>query len=509
MSGTPKVINSNVTGVAVAEELSVKVLPGAPVWRGRPVNAYSDLGGDVTLVAAEPISPSRQNQRGTAADLDAGGGYSLDVSNALTRDMQGFFFADAHEKTDTQPLNGVAVPITSVTAGGIYQAASGLTFVAGQLVRAHDFTTPANNGAFLVTAATATTVTTNNAGSTAEAAPPAASKLQQVGLEFAAGDLSLVHTTANVTLTSTASAWININLQVGEWVFIGGDDAGQQYGVGYGYGRVKSKDNSTVVLDNIAWVGTIASDAGAGKTIRVYAGTFIRNEKSTASIKCRTYQVERQLGSDANGVQSEYLTGAVKNELALNIPLTDKHTADFTYVALDNETRTGLEGLKSGTRTELEKQAPYNTSSSVFRMRMALGDVETLTPVTMFGYASEVTLSVTNNATAIKAIGTFGGFDINVGNFVATGSITAYFTTIESIRAIRNNTDANLDVILAQDNKGLVYDVPLLGMSGGRLNVEKDTPITIPIDTSGAENAAGYTMSYTSFDYLPTVAMPV
>jgi hypothetical protein len=510
MSSSKKTVNSNVTGVAVAEESEIKVLPGSPVWYDRGVNSYSDFGGEVSAVMADPINASRQNQRGTVTDLDASGGYNIDMTNGLTRDMQGFFFADAHEKVDTNPLNGAAVTITGVDGAGVFSAASGLSvFTVGSLVLASGFTTPTNNAAGKVTASASGSVTTDIA-TTAEGSPPSTAALKQVGYEFGSGDLSMTVGAATVTLSSTAGDWLNLDLQVGEWVFIGGDAAGTRYDAGYGYGRVQSKDNDDVVLDNVAWTGgTLTTESGAGKTIRVYAGTFIRNEKSPSLIKCRTYQVERTLGEDDDGVQSEYLTGAVKNELTLNIPLSDKHTADFGYVALDNEQRTGLEGVKSGTHVSLPKQKLYNTSSSVFRLQMAILDAATLSPTALFGYASDATFTITNNATATKAIGSLGGIDITVGNFVVGGNVTAYFTDVAAVKAVRNNADVGFNAILAQGNAGLVYDVPLLGVSGGRLNVEKDNPITVPIEQMGAENPYGYTMSYTSFAYLPTVAMPV
>lgn len=510
MASSKKTVNSNVTGVSVAEESAVpKVLPGSPIWYDRAVNSYSDFGGEITTVASDPINASRQNQRGTVTDLDASGGYNIDMNNALTRDMQGFFFADAHEKVDTAPLNGTAIPITSVAGSGVFGAASGLTvFVAGALVFTSGFTNAVNNGVGLVSASTGTTVTTDQA-TTVEASPPAAARVQQVGFEFGTSDLAMTVASGLVTLESTASDWLNLDLQIGEWVFIGGDAVGEQYAAGYGYGRVKSKTNSTVTLDEVAWIGTLATDAGTGKTIRVFAGTYVRNEKTPSLITTRTYNVERTLGEDDDGVQSEYLTGAVANELTLNIPLTDKHTADFGYVALDNEQRTGATGVKSGTHVEMTQQKPYNTSSSVFRLAMTLLDATTLTPTSLFAYVSDATFTVNNNASATKAVGALGGIDINVGNFVAGGAVTAYFTTVESVQAIRNNSDVSFNAILAQANKGLVYDMPLLGVGGGRLNVEKDNPITVPLENFGAENAEGYTMSYTAFAYLPLVAMPV
>ena len=172
-------IDSNITGLAFAEETTLKTLPGTPVWYGLEPNSYSDFGGELSTVARAPIDPSRQNKKGTITDLDASGGFNIDFTKSnLTRLLQGFFFADARELPNTKALNAAAIALTGVTASSkTYAAASGLgSFAALQLIYASGFSNATNNGLKTVASSTAGTVVVNET-LIDEAAPPAAAKL--------------------------------------------------------------------------------------------------------------------------------------------------------------------------------------------------------------------------------------------------------------------------------------------------------------------------------------------
>lgn len=59
---------------------------------------------------------------------------------------------------------------------------------------------------------------------------------------------------------------------------------------------------------------------------------------------------------------------------------------------------------------------------------------------------------------------------------------------------------------MVKNNAGMLFDVPLLSLGGGRLNVEKDQSITLPLEVMGAESSFGHTLLFTSFAYLPSAA---
>lgn len=521
-------IDSNITGLAIAEEVCLKQLPTFavdgfdPVWYGQEPNSYSDFGGEITTVARAPIDPSRQNKKGTPTDLDASGGYNTDVTqNNLTRILQGFFFADARVKPSTVSLQlGVApTALTSVTSGTkTYAAAAGLLPFnkAGYLVKASGFSNASNNGLKTVASATGTTVVVTEAVVN-EAAPPAAAKLEVVGYSFAAADVSIAVVSGIPSLVSAGAVdFTTLPLIVGEWVWVGGDLTANKFVNNQGFARISAITATALTFDDTTW--TPVNEAGTGLTIQMFFGTVLRNEKTPALIKRRSYQVERTLGEgpeaeNPGDQQAEYLEGAVCNELTLNIPQADKFNADLTFVACDNTQRTGAVDDKAkstvlGSLVSALGEDAYNTSSDVYRIKMAILDPATSKPTPLFGFVSEANTSISNGITPNKAVGVFGAFDTSAGNFTVGGSITAYFTSVAAIKAIRNNADVGLSTILTSKNAGMVFDIPLLGLGGGRLNVEKDAPITVPIEPAGAENKNGYTLMHVNFAYLPNAAMP-
>ena len=125
----------------------------------------------------------------------------------------------------------------------------------------------------------------------------------------------------------------------------------------------------------------------------------------------------------------------------------------------------------------------------------------------LFAYLTELSLKVNNNLSENKALGKFGAIDISAGNIDVTGSIKAYFAKIEAVEAVRNNADVGLSAIFARDNCGFMFDIPLIGLGGGQIEVEKDQPIMISLEANGAENEFGHTVMYVNFPYLPTLAM--
>lgn len=499
-------IDSNVTGLSYAEETTPKVLPGTPLWYQLEPNSYSDFGGQLKLIARNPINAGRQRKKGVVADLDASGGFSQDLTfDNTTRLLQGFFFADMREKKTTWSINtNTPTAITSVTAGTkTFAAASNLGgFISGNLVKTSGFSNTANNGVLSVNgASTATTLVVNEVVVTET--PPASAKIEVVGFQFPSADVSIALNGNLVRLTSVATNMTTLGLIAGEWVYMGADLVANTFANNKGWARISVISANYLEFDKTDWTGVV--EAGTGKTIRLYFGNIIKNEVG-ALIKRRTYNVERTLGQDANGTMSEYLVGAVPNQFAMKIGQAEKLTADLSFVATDNEQRTGLTGVKGGTRVPLVPGSAYNTSSDFARIKLSLVTPTDSAPAPLFAFASELNLTLNNGVQANKAVGVLGAFDTSAGTFEVGGSLTAYFADITAVQAVRNNADITLDIIMTKLNSGILFDMPLVALGNGRLNVQQDQSITLPLETTAAESKFGHTLLFQSFSYLPDVA---
>lgn len=504
----PNKIDSNVTGLRYAEEVTPAVLPGSPVWYPLEPNSYDNFGGNLTTQARTPISQGRQRQKGNVVDLDAAGGFQNDLTqNGLTRLLQGFFFADIREKYTTAPMNSAATVITGVTGSSeTYAAASGLSnFLLNDLLLASGFSVAANNGLKTVASSTSgTVVVTENIS---DETPPATAKLEKVGHQFATAtvDVTVVGGYPRLNRASGTKDFTTFGLLPGEWVYVGGDAAGKRFvnAVNGGFARVRAVAATYIEFDKTSttWV----AETGTGLTVQMFFGSVLKNEVG-ALIKRRTYQLERTLGEDGVGTQSEYLVNATPNQLTFNIPTADKVTLDLSFIAGDHEQRTGTQGLKTGTRPAIVPASAFNTSSDFSRIKLHTVTAGNANPSALFAFLSDMSLTINNNVNPQKAVGVLGSFDVNVGNFEVAAELEAYFADVAAISAVRANADVTLDFALVKANAGMVWDIPLIALGQGRLDVEQDSAIRLGLSADAAESANNYTLMTCIFPYLPNAA---
>jgi hypothetical protein len=516
-------IESNLTGLSLAVEATLGVLPANPVWEAQEPNSYGDLGGEISTLKRDPITNDRQNTKGTIADLEASANFETDFTqNNLAKPLAAFMFALPREKAATAgvfantPLGAPSIAVTSFNAvAGTITLAAPLPVAVGHIVILRNSASARNNNAPL-------TVTAIN-GSVLTVAPVAprtlanftddasgTASLHVAGVKFAAAAVTLVGAADSATLTSLPSApsFIDLQLSAGEWVFVGGDSTSSRFAETPAfYARIKSVTARTLVFDTTT-SPIPATTVATGIALELYMGTFFRNEDAPAAIKRITFTAERTLGNDATGPQAEYVRGCAAHEFSLSLKEKEKAMANLSFIGLNNYYRDGAQGLLPGTRVAALGEDAYNMSTDVYRQRLAIRSEATMNPSALYAFVQELDVKINNEISADGAIGVLGAFDLSAGNFMVEGSLTAYFATVEAVKAVRNNETVGIDIILAHNNVATVVDMPSLTLAGGRLNVEKDQSIKLPLTTEAFKNEFKYTLGITSFKYVPTVAMP-
>ena len=504
-------IDSNVTGLRYAEEVSPKVLPATPEWIALDPNEYPEgFGGELTLLSRRPISEDRQEKKGVTVDLDVSGGFSADLTMTNLSDLfQGFFLADFRDKDDTTVA-------TVDGAGNDYEPASGGdSFVAGDVIFAKGFADAANNGVKLVTGTpVAASVPVTDVGLVTAATQTGI--ISRVGYQFGSGEVDIDDTGNFPALIRVAGTkdFTTLGLNIGEWIYIGGDLTAEKFvtTANNGFARIRVIAPTRIDFDKTD--NTLVSEVGAGLTIRIYFGRVLKNEIGTL-IKRRTYNLERSLGvpntDNPNDVQGEYITGAIGSEMSINLATTDKITADMAFLGQESEQRSAATGLKGGNRPVLVDTDAINTVNDFSRLKMAVHTDANSVATPLFAFVREATVNINNNLTPNKAITVFGAFAITAGLFTVSGSLEAYFTTVDSVAAVRNNSDITLDFIVVKGNKGISVDLPLLALGDGRLNVTIDEPIIVPLTFTAATGAKidtnlNHTMMMSFYDYLPDAA---
>lgn len=505
-------IDSNETGLAIAKEVigTPGVLPGVggadAVWVEMEPNEYDDFGGEPTLLARRPINNSRQRKKGSIVDLAANGGFNQDFTNDNSiMLLEGFMYANMRQKLNEEP--------TAVTATG-YTVADEGDYAAGMLLFASGFTNSGNNGLKVVTGTSAGEVTV--AGLTVEGAPPAGAKVQLVGIQGAAGTLDVTGTGDFALITSSGIDLATLGLIPGEMIFVGGDSATLRFATAANNGikriRAVAEDGNSITIDKSD--AAMVNEASTTETVQIFFGNVLKNELAELIVR-QSYQMERQMGAPDTAqpaqVQAEYVVGAFPNELEMVIEAADKINCNFSFVAITNEHNVSTTGLKVGTRQSVEESDAYNTSTDFSRIKMAIVDDVSEAPTPLFGFITELTLNINNNVSLNKAVGYLGGFDATIGLFEVSAEVNAYFTKVESVKAIKDNADVTLDWFCCKENRGFAVDIPLIALGGGLSEVEIDEPIMVPLEADAATAAKiaptfNHTLMWTIFDYLPDFA---
>jgi len=518
---------TNATGLRMAYESATGTLPGSPTWHVIEFDNITSFGAVVTSRARRPVSTSRGRAPGGPVDLDSAVDIETDLTiGAFELFIEGFSFAEfANVEFDLKDSGGPPTPTgtgytidaaSALLAGKIVFAGSGAT----TLVYAKGYNTAANNGLKVLTAdvgSTDTEVTVS--GLTAEASPPSKASLQVAGLRT--DDVTVtVATNGTGTLVSAAdvSDWSTYGLRAGMYLHVGGTTDALVLANAptisattvYGYVRIVSISGATLNFDK-ADPNLIAAGAGSSsgsQTLDFLFGRFARNVETTADSDDeryldRTHQFEGSypgLGS-GGATEYEYSKGNSANEMALNMPLADAATVTFGFIGTDTEVFTTTRKTNAASAIPVLRRAQFGTSVELSSITTDL--ISSVSDVCF----KSVTLTMLNNVSAEKCLGTLGARFVNAGVFEFNIEGQLAFTSSSITNAVRNNTTVTMAFVLRNEDGAIAIDVPSAKLSGGGREFPRDQTVLVNVTAeSFTDPTYGHDVGTTIFPVVPLAA---
>jgi hypothetical protein len=414
---------------------------------------------------------------------------------------------------------GYTIPAASASiAGKIQFNTSGPI----SLLYARGYVTTVNNGLRALTSDLATSGTTIPVtGSTAET-PPTNATVELAGIRATAGDLAITVSAGVGTLVSgqhsvTGASQMNfttLGLTVGQRIHVGGlTSANRFFGAGpiasYGSGRIRSIAAASLVLDKldatlITSDGTNTGAGGTNSVVDLLFGDFIRNVAvDNAAFLTRSFTIEAAWDDLASGPADaySYSKGNMCNEMAFNLPLADKATISYGFVGTttDNPT-TSRAHANFATPIEPIKTGAFNTSADILRLRVTQIDETGLT--TDF---KEATLTLRNNVSPEKVLGTLGARYMNVGNFEVDLEASILFTERTVIDAIRANTEVTMDFMLKNADGAISFDLPAMTLGDGSPELPVNESVSLNLKGQAHQSSVyGTSVGVSMFPVYPT-----
>lgn len=349
---------------------------------------------------------------------------------------------------------------------------TGAVFAVGQLVRTTGFATAANNTIARVTTGGATSLVASAGGYVAEAAPPAAARVKVVGFQGAAADITALAD----GLGSTLLDFTTLGLAVGQWVKIGGTATGDKFATAAlnGWARVIAITATKITLDNLPAGWT--TDAGTGKTIKVWFGDRIKNGTTKTALT-----IEKGfLGQAA----PTYIvnTGMQVGQVSHSLASRQKVTRQWTF--------TGMGGGQ-GTTT-LDAAPDAQTTGRIMAGNANVGRLaENGVTLASPNWAQSLEFTLNNNLRTIEAVDSQSPVGVNEGEFAATGQISTYFGDNSLLAKFYAGTPTSINSRVQRDGQALVFQFPRVTYRGGGNPSAgaKNTDVMLPLQFQASYDA--------------------
>ncbi|MBX9911201.1 MAG: hypothetical protein K2Z25_21165 [Beijerinckiaceae bacterium] len=462
--------SSNRVQLAVVREVTPGTTPSTPRMRKARITGES-LSFAPEYVDPDEIRDDRMLNDPIKVMQASTGGVNFELSypddgSPMSEFYRSGFFAP-WVNTPTFDNDGTADSVvTGVTDSSdtFAVASGGASVVAGHLVRATGFTNAANNQVFRAASSTGTTIVGASLTLTDEAAPPAAAKLKVVGFQGASGDI----TATSTGLGSTTLDFTTLGIAVGQWIKIGGTATGDKFATAAlnDWARITAIAATALTLDHLpaAWT----TDAGTGKTLKVWFGDYIRNGTTVTSLT-----LER--GFLGQAVPTYIVnTGMQVGELQHSITSRQKITGSVTF--------TGMGGSQSTTALDASPDAV--TTGLVMAANANVGRLyENGSRLTSPNWAMEVAFTINNNLRTNESVDEASPVAVREGECTVTGSVNSYFGDNSLLAKFYAGTPSSLATRVDKNGQALVFAFPRVTYrSDGNPNASgKNTDVMLPL----------------------------
>lgn len=461
------VTTSNRLQVTQVAEVTLGTTPNTPRMRTKLVTAGGLQYAPQFTDSAE-LRADRMTSDSIQVGLTSGGSlpweFHYPVPNSPEDiDIQSAFY-NTWTNTPNRDNDGTAdsVITDAGTTPNTVAVTTGPAFVIGQLVRTTGFTNSGNNTISRVTTGGTTSFVASGTTFTAETAPPGTARAKVVGFAGTSGDIAA----AAGGLTSTTLDFTTLGLVAGMWIKIGGTAAGDRFATAAlnSYARITAIAAHALTLDNLPTGWT--TDAGTGKTIKVWYPDYIINGTTQSSSS-----IER--GYLGQGTPTYILQpGMVVNQYSMSITAKQIITGTCTYV--------GMSGTQSTSSVDASPDAPPPVATyPQFAGSVNVGRVsENGSRLTTPNFCTAFDFTINNNIGVVESIDALGPQDMVGQECTVTGNATTIFGDNGILTRFFTGAATNLAIVVTKGVQAVVVAVPRAIYTGGGPNDPGKNQIT-------------------------------
>lgn len=454
----------------------------------------------IKTVARSPLSKNRQMEAPEIVDADA----NPTINHDLTKDIvdatiEGCFLSRTKHAGGT----GLAYFTPTARTTTDYTVAALGALPAGTLVRARGFSNAANNGELLVVGASSTATAIKVSGGIAETVSGYLATLEVAGFRGASGDIGL---DVNGNLTSTVLDFTTLGLLPGMEIWVGGTiGGGHDFATlaNRGFAEVAIAPTANLLtLKRRAWTVGVA-DAGAGKTIDLYFGRWLRNGTfGSADYLAQSYVLELTLDDLSGGTTDEFMVsyGNMVDQWQVNIPAAGLVTTSYSFVGttITNPSTSRITG--PSTAFNPLAISALNSVSKLLYERLVVAATEALVSDDIENAA----ITQMNHITPQKQHGTLGTKRDIVGKAEVSVDLGVFLTQDDALTACRANTTLAYGVGMRNDDFGIFFNVPNLKCTDSPPKFPGNGPVTLDLKLGAFRDPTlNYTMGATLFPYIP------